>query len=155
MPGFFGRMSNWPKELLIASSWRRADSKPFGDIQRMIDITRLRPTDIRNMRPAPRRSSVTNASPALRAAAIDLSLVGLPPIVMSPCHWPGTPVPYRALKSSVRPAPITPASPTISPCRTSRSTLVGACHPGDTRYGRKEACRIRRSTSPTLCARRG
>ena len=61
-------MSNWPNERATAAASRSFDMKPPGEIARRTDITRLRPTDMRSIRPPPRRSSVTKAMPALRAA---------------------------------------------------------------------------------------
>ena len=56
-------------------------------------MTRLRPTPMRSIRPLPRRSSVTKAMPALRAARIDSSFTGLPSISTVPSQRPARPVP--------------------------------------------------------------
>ena len=58
------------------------------------DMTRLRPTAMRSIRPLPRRSSVTKATPARRAAAIEFSSRrACRRSRPSPCQRPGRPVP--------------------------------------------------------------
>ena len=49
---------------VTAAASRAADMRPFGEMRRSTDMTRLRPTAMRSIRPLPRRSSVTKATPA-------------------------------------------------------------------------------------------
>ena len=63
-----GRMSNVVIDRRGAAVvLARRDMKPKGEMRRSTDMTRLRPTLSRSMRPLPRRSSVTKARPARRA----------------------------------------------------------------------------------------
>src|SRR5450631_561404 len=67
------------------------------------------------------RSSVSKAMPPRMASAGELILTGFPPIWMDPPRDRVTP--KTASISSVRPAPIRPATPRISPRLTWKLTL--------------------------------
>ncbi len=111
-------------------SRRARDIRPQGEMRASTDSTTLRRTLWRSISPAPRRSSVTIAKPARRAAAIEPRRAGRPATSTAPRQRPGGAAPYSADSNSVRPAPMMPASPTISPAHTSRLTDSGACQPG-------------------------
>ena len=67
----------------------------------------LRPTLWRRIRPLPRRSSVTKARPARRAAAIEASRAGVPAISIVPSQRaarPGAVKRARAVRSARRPS---------------------------------------------------
>lgn len=87
--------------------------------------------------PCALRSSGTSASPAAMACLGLRSLTGVPPIATRPAK--GGSMPNSARSISVRPAPTSPATPTISPCLT----LSDSLWPGN-------ACVTRSSTSRTF-----
>ena len=123
---------------------RDGDMRNSGETRSSTVKTTLRPTVSRISRPLPRRSSVTRPSPSPRAFRIEVRRAGAPSISTRPDHLPAPAAPYSAVRSSVRPAPMIPARPTISPSRTSSVTSSGACHPGLAFCGAKLACSRRK-----------
>ena len=87
--------------------------------RRITDAT-LRATEPWMTSPCLRRSSGTKAMPARTAARGSCRLTGLPASRTEPASYASTPKTARAI--SLRPAPTSPARPTISPARTSKLT---------------------------------
>jgi hypothetical protein len=88
-----GVLDLYPRESVLVLQFERCRADPLGEMRRRTDMTRLRPTLMRSISPLPRRSSVTKAMPALRAARMDFSVTGRSSTSTVPNHDPARPVP--------------------------------------------------------------
>ena len=153
--GVFTRSRSTNRRASVRSAARRTQPRRVspGSAASTVFSRQLRPST----RPWRLRSSGTRPRPAASAAAIEPHGSSLPPTVTRPVAAGSRP--KIACATSLRPAPTMPATPTISPARTSR-LMSWKSRPEDSpctrsRQGPGSCCRwagVRSSSSrPIIC----